>query len=99
MLTDKNEAMISVVIERDLKLKGDRPLGADLVMKWEGAISDSVEEGKAADRAGMQSGDLLVAVNGESLRYTPLRDIEEMLRDGKDKSVSIRRKLTVFKTQ
>ncbi|MEE8360270.1 MAG: PDZ domain-containing protein, partial [Candidatus Omnitrophota bacterium] len=66
-------------------------------MKWEGAIVESVQAGGGAERSGIKIKDHIVAINRESIRYTPLKTILSRLRRNKNRIVTVQRKINVFK--
>jgi diadenosine hexaphosphate hydrolase (ATP-forming) len=98
MLLDPQEVMITVVIERNLKLPSGKPFDAALTMEWEGATINAQEKDSSAHKAGLKDGDLLTAINSETLRYTPLNIVQERLgRYTEDRIVTVQRKLDIIK--
>lgn len=100
LLLDKREAMMLVTVERTIVLPKGATFDAKLEMQWEGVMVDTVTENSDADRVGLRVRDNLVAIDGDSIRYAPLKDVVRMLtEDSADrKKVTIRRKLNVFKS-
>jgi len=97
-LTKPGELMTSVTIERDLTLRGTKPLEANLVMQWEGSVINTIQEDGTAKKAGFKNDDLIIAINGNPTRYTPLKTVVKKLQEMETKTVvTIQRKLTIFR--
>ena len=75
---------------RDLK-----DLGLDLKLEYRGLVIKSVEQGSLAEKAGLKTGDLLVQVNGDAIRYTPLNQVVRRIHDSTETPlvISIRRSI------
>ncbi len=94
LFLNPNEQMIRVTIQRNIKFSARKSFNAKLAMRWKGTVVESAPE----TARGLKEGDLLVAIDGRSLRYTPLKKIMRELDKAKaGKTVTIQRKLTVFK--
>lgn len=67
--------------------------GLELKLEHEGVVVQKVAEGSAASKAGVKAQDLLVAVNGESIRYLPLAKLMGAVQSSKSGTVllSVRR--------
>lgn len=98
-LSNPHEPMTAITIERNLWLQDDKPLGAKIIMKWEGAVVDILSEDGAAKEAGIKNGDSIIAIDGKTIRYIPLNTVLKYLKErGPKTSITIRRKLTVYKS-
>ena len=96
-------AVFTMEFERDCALtktgfeKSVSEFGFKAALEYRGAAVASVEpEGEAA-RAGLKGNDLLVTVNGVSMRYTPLKKLLNLLLEGPPDSavLSVRRSVTM----
>jgi hypothetical protein len=67
--------------------------GLDLKLEYQGVVVQSVKKGSLADKAGLKGQDLLVAVNGNSIRYLPLAKLMPVIAGAKNDTVilSVRR--------
>lgn len=98
IIANPEETMVWVTIERSARLHDNMPFGAELIMKWEGATIDNILDESAAGKTGLKAGDIIVAINGQSIRYTPLKKVIRLLRKrGPKTNITIQRKLSVFK--
>ena len=50
-------------------------LGLQLKLEYQGVVLQSVKKGSRADKAGLKPNDLLISVNGASIRYLPLKKL------------------------
>lgn len=92
--------MMTVTIERNLKLRKGEPFDGLLVMEWEGATLDSVEKESSVYKAGLRVKDLLTGIDGKALRYTPLRIVSGKLdKKDNDRIITVQRKLDVIRTE
>jgi len=98
ILSNPHESMINLTIERDVRLNGKTPMGAKLIMKWEGTVVESLLETGEAKKAGLKKGDIIAAIDKQSIRYTSLNTILKWTEKEGAKTITIHRKLTVFKT-
>ncbi len=99
-MLDPQSVMISVTVERNLKLEEGEPFDGTLAMEWEGATVDRVSKEGSAHNAGFRKGDLLTAIDGSSLRYTPLDTVAKRLqRIRDDRIVRVKRDLDIIKTR
>ena len=67
--------------------------------EMEGLVVEKVYPRGAAHQAGMKKGDILLAVDGGSVRYTPLRGIDRAIRAnrGGDLSIVVQRDIVLWK--
>ena len=92
------EAMTTITIERKITLPPDAPFDAKLTMEWEGVVAKSIPEGGAVKKAGLKAGDIIVAIMGNPIRYTPLNIVLEKLKKDVAREITIRRKVNIFKS-
>ena len=110
-LGEKSSSETRCVIERvyDVTINDNRnPLsssndliGASFNTEFDGHVVSALSrEIGPAHEAGLEKGDLLTAIDGESTRYMPLRKVVETIRRSKQKSVklTIRRELTFWRS-
>lgn len=90
-----------VAIERDVEIdlgvispRGRmKKLGIKLSMEEEGLTIKKITEGGLAKASGLEEGDLVVKIDGASMRYTPLRKAESLISSAGQKiTFTIRRK-------
>lgn len=62
-------------------------LGLKLRLQYQGLIAQSVEEGTAAQTAGMKNQDLLTHVNGVATRYMPLKDVVRLIENPRQEKI------------
>ena len=100
LLLAQDQHIIKMTLSRKLKAKkkDSAPLGARFRMKWEGMVAESVAPESVFAAAGLKEGDLLVAVNGESIRYTKMKDVLRLFDRSEDIKLIIHRTVTVFKS-
>ncbi|OGW80697.1 MAG: hypothetical protein A3C47_07060 [Omnitrophica bacterium RIFCSPHIGHO2_02_FULL_51_18] len=61
-----------------------KQLGVKLRLGHEGLVIDSVKQGSAAEKAGLKENDLLVRINEETTRYTPLQKVVQLIQGSTD---------------
>jgi len=75
-------------------------IGAKLgYSEMEGLVVEKVSPRGAARKAGIKKGDILLEVDGGSIRYTPLREISRTIKAhrGGDLSMVVRRDIVLWK--
>ena len=98
LLTDERESFLMIVIERDVSIQKDIPFDAGLTMEWDGIIVQDLPEGGPCEKAGLKIQDNIIAIDGNLLRYTPLRSVLRQLRDmSTEKMLTVRRKLNIMR--
>jgi hypothetical protein len=108
-LLEKASAEIRCVIERQVKthspvapgifISTENILGASFSMEFDGLTAKRISDDGVAYGSGLRGGDLIVAINGKSTRYMPLRKaIITMLNACDSLSLTIRRKAVLWKT-
>jgi len=92
---------IAVTCNRTLLASPADLIGASLNMEFEGLTVSNVKEGEAAFKGGLKKGDLVVAINGKSTRYMPLKKAVEAIRNTKGTTVNltVRRELTFWRAE
>ncbi|MDD4957243.1 MAG: PDZ domain-containing protein [Candidatus Omnitrophica bacterium] len=99
----------------DINITIVRPLKIDLSMatksygnllgvklgfsEMEGLMIEKVKEGSAAANAGIEPGDIIMAVDGKSSRYMDIRDVEKAIDSHKNNAISleIKRDIVIWK--
>lgn len=92
LLLEKPAREIKATIERTINVGSNE---AAFTMEFDGLTVSKVNE----DGSGLKKGDLVVAIDGKSTRYMPLKKALEMIRDSKERSVklTIRRELVLWR--
>ena len=85
--------------ERNIFMRSSgKNLGIKFALEYEGLKINSVKENSYAEMAGLKSGDWVVAINGISTRYMPLKKVNEVLRDSKERTVfTVRRQALLMR--
>ena len=99
-LLAQDQHVIRMALSREIKVqkKEGSPLDVQFEMQWEGMVVKSVAPGSAYDKAGLEEGDLLVSVNGDSIRYMKMKDVLNLLNRLKRVKLTIQRSVTIFKS-
>jgi C-terminal processing protease CtpA/Prc len=97
---------IKMAIRREIILK-KKPasksypdiIGGKLDMLMDGLTIVALDDGRAGENSGLARDDLIVAINGASTRYMPLKDAVGMIEDKAKKALtfSVRRDVTIWK--
>ena len=65
-------------------------IGAEFGYKeMEGLVVEETYPGGPADTAGVKKGDIVEALEGESVRYMPLKNIERIIKSKKGESIAL----------
>lgn len=106
-LADPGVMDIQVTIARSFRLKlKDRPgnynslIGTQLgFSEMEGLMVEKVNRDGVADRAGIEEGDIVTEIQGQSTRYMSLKDVERIIssRKGDSLSLKIKRDMAIWK--
>lgn len=102
MLLDKPVLEIKCTIERTVDVAaGGGDIGASFSMEFDGLTVSAVKEGSTAFESGLMKDDLIVAINGRSTRYMPLKKALELIKKSKNSAVrfTFRRELTIWRRQ
>ncbi|MFH1189476.1 MAG: PDZ domain-containing protein [Candidatus Omnitrophota bacterium] len=111
LLVNKSAIEIRCVLERivDVEINPDKTLisgpedliEASFVMEIDGLTVSNVKEPGFALEAGLQKGDLIMAIDGNQTRYMPLKKAVESIRrsDAKYVKLTIRRKATIWRNK
>lgn len=108
-LLEKSSMEIKCTVERSVTVEHDPDsnitsslkdtIGANFSMQFDGlTVSDVVENGPAFE-AGLAKGDLVVAINGESTRYIPLKKAVSLMKKARGSLIAlkIRRELIIWR--
>jgi uncharacterized protein (TIGR00299 family) protein len=73
-------------------------IGAALNMQFDGLTISSVKDYGPASEAGLKQGDIIVAINGDSTRYMPLKRAIELIKRSKGDAVNliVRREIVMW---
>ncbi len=100
MLLEKSSIEIKCTIERTAEVarrRGD--IGASFSMEFDGLTVANVKDPSPALDAGLKKKDLIVAIDGQSTRYMPLRKALELIKKSRSETVklTLRRELTIWR--
>lgn len=107
-ILDKGMAEFKCTLERDIDVKCGSPsifksaekrVGAGFKMVFDGLTAGYVTAGGPSDRAGLEPGDLITAIDGISTRYMPLKKASEFIKNLKPDIIkfTIQREITIWK--
>jgi C-terminal processing protease CtpA/Prc len=98
-LTIEKKVKIEVSDDRNIMAGPAKLIGASFSMEFDGLTISEVNKRGTAETAGAQKRDLVVAIDGASTRYMPIKDAINRIRLTKSKFVvlTIRRQVTVWK--
>ena len=88
-LTERSSLEIKCAIERTIEAGVKPDIGASFVMEFDGLTVSAVKDGGQAFEAGLEKGDLIVAIDGNSARYIPLKKAVDLIKDQKKNSVKL----------
>ena len=98
LLIDEKESFLLVTIEREMPIRKGIPFDAKLAMEWDGIMVEGLQEGGPCEKAGLKIKDNIIALGGDSLRYTPLKSALRRLRDrSRERKITIRRKINIMR--
>jgi len=101
ILLDKPSLELKCTIERDvgIRLISGYVIGASFKMEFDGLTVSGVKEKGPSSVAGLKEGDLVSAINGRSIRYTPLREAVNDIRKstGGIASLTIKREVLIWR--
>lgn len=98
-LLEKGALEIKCTIERTVDVKTAGGIGASFSMEFDGLTISNIKEGRASFDAGLNKNDLIVAIDGKSTRYMPLKKAIELIRDAKEDAVklTLRREVVLWR--
>lgn len=85
-------------VDRELNIPAKTIQPAELNLEFDGLTLKNIAKGSAQYEAGLRSGDLVIAIDGVNIRYTPLNEVMKKLNAGQCRLV-IRRELTIWRTE
>jgi len=87
------------IAERGFFAKPMNMIGADLGMEFDGLTVMNVADGAGAYKAGIEQGDFVTAINGQSTRYLPLKKSVKHIKRSKSGTVklTIRREVVLWR--
>lgn len=95
------ERTFVIDIKRGILASGssDGLIGASLAMEFDGLTVSGVMPAGPAAEAGLEKGDIIVAIDANPTRYMPLKKAIELIRETKSKSIPItaRRQITMWR--
>ncbi|MBU0880791.1 MAG: PDZ domain-containing protein [Candidatus Omnitrophica bacterium] len=111
LLVNKSAIEINCVIERvtDVPINPDKTMisgledliGASFTMEMDGLTISAVKESGSGAYAGLQNGDLVIAIDGQQTRYMPLKKAIELIKRSDEENVklTIRRKAAIWRNK
>ncbi|MFH1753504.1 MAG: PDZ domain-containing protein [Candidatus Omnitrophota bacterium] len=97
LIDNPDESMVTVTIQRNLAIPADADFDAELEMRWEGVFVEHLPTDGSSQKSGIKLKDNIVAIDKEYIRYTPLKDAINSLKQNKERLVTVRRKINIFK--
>jgi len=99
-LTDRSSLEVKCTIERAVDIRMPER-GASLSMEFDGLMVSNVKEESPSFKYGLRKGDFVVAIDGESTRYMPLKKAIELMRRSKKGivRVTIRREVILWRRE
>lgn len=97
-ITIERNALVKIDKERGFLANIDNLIGASFSMELDGLTVSAVKMRGPAERAGVKKGDLIVAIDGASTRYMPLKIAVEMIHESKRDTVelTLRRNVNIW---
>ncbi|MDD5439497.1 MAG: nickel pincer cofactor biosynthesis protein LarC [Candidatus Omnitrophica bacterium] len=89
---------LKVQVDRKLKVEPKVILPSQLSLVFDGLTLKAVREESQAYQDGFRDGDVILAIDGKNIRYTPQAEIERTLAEGPHVLV-IRRELTIWRSE
>ena len=109
LLLEESAGETKVDIERDLTLRNEPPypmrykdiIGGRLEMLMDGLTLTEVIKGGPGEKAGFVANDLILDINGTSMRYVPLSEAVRMLKDKGNPALTftVRRNVTLWRKE
>lgn len=100
MLLEKPSIEIKCTIERAVEVaKRGGNIGVSFSMEFDGLTVSNVKYNSPSFVAGLKKRDLVVAINGQSTRYMPLKKAVELIKrsDTETVKLTLRRELTIWR--
>ncbi len=99
MLLEKPVLEIKCTIERTLAISPSwGNIGASFNMEFDGLTVSNIKANGPAARAGLAKDDLVVAINGQSTRYMPLKKALELIKRSRGNvNLTFRREITIWR--
>ena len=98
-LTERSSSEIKCAIERTLEVGVKPDIGASFVMEFDGLTVSAVKDGSPSFEAGLKKDDIVVAIDGKSTRYMPLKKAVDLMKAHEKDSVrlTIRRDTLIWR--
>lgn len=87
---------VKILIDRDVPIEPDVIHPSQLQLTFEGLSLRNISENTKAYGCGVRSDDLILTIDGESIRYTPIKDVTHQLKSGA-RNVMLRREITIWR--
>jgi len=97
ILLEKTSLETKCTIEHSVDA-GVEDFGAEFKMQFDGMTVSGIKDHSSAKEAGLMVGDIIVAINGDSIRYTPLKKALELIKNSRNNTVilTLRRGLVIW---
>lgn len=88
-------AEMKLGLDRFISVPEDCLKSSQLAMAFEGTVLKNIDPDSDAYKCGLRDGDLVLLIDGQSIRYTPLKEVNDILKRNKHE-LKIRRALTLW---
>jgi len=95
-LTKPEHLEIKMNIDREVGVKANTVKPSQLKLEFEGLTFVNISERNASYDQGLRNRDLVLSIGGKSIRYTPLKEVQKMLKSRSQK-IGIRREITIWR--
>ena len=96
ILTKPENLEAKISVDRLISYKAGSITAGNLSLEFEGLVLKNVNEGSAAFINGFRNGDIVLSIDGESIRYTTIDQVVGLLKR-RPKNILIRRDLTIWR--
>lgn len=95
------ERTVDIVPDKGLLVGAEDMIGAKLAMEFEGLTALEVKEGAASFNASIKPSDLIVAIDGQSTRYMPLKKALDTIKNIKSDTIklTLRREIIIWRKE
>lgn len=96
VLSKPENLEMKLEIDREIKVGPHVIKSSQFDLRFEGLCLRNIPDGSKAFAAGLRNNDLILSIDGESIRYTPLKEVMDLLRSN-PRTLLVRRELTIWR--
>ncbi len=96
ILTKPANLEIKLEIDREIKVSPHAIKSSQFDLRFEGLCLTNIPDGSEAFAAGLRNDDLILSIDGDSIRYTPLKEVINLLKSS-PRTLLVRRELTIWR--